>query len=179
MEGHYFDIETYSPGEVPNPETDKIVSVQFQKIDLKSGEPIGRLQVLKEWEDGEEEIVKLIYRWFFRRNPWEFVPVGFNLNFEWKFLSAKFRKYGLDDKEFGHYLENVPQIDLKVFAVLKKGGFVGASLSSISSKEDDGHLIKEYYENGDYDKILDYIENETCGFLELYKKIVNNVDKLI
>ncbi len=48
--GYYFDIETYSPNEKPDPKTDKILTIQFQKIDIKTGEKQGELQILKEWE---------------------------------------------------------------------------------------------------------------------------------
>lgn len=179
MKGHYFDIETYSPGETPNPETDKIISIQFQKIDLETGKEEGKLQILKEWEESEEEIIKFIYKWFFSRNVWQFIPIGFNLSFEWKFLSYKFKQYNLDTRELSYYFDNFPQIDLKPFAVIKKGSFVGASLSSISEKEDDGNVIKEYYEKKQFDKIENYIENEAKSFIDLYKKIKINLDKTL
>ena len=179
MEAHYFDIETYSPGTKPDPKTDKIISIQFQKINLKTGEPMGKLQILKEWEENEEEIVKFIYKWFFKRNPWQFVPLGFNLNFEWKFLCAKFKQYHLADMNLGDFVENMPQIDLKVLAVLKKGTFMGASLSSISDKKDDGHVIKEYYEKKQYDKIEQYIIQETQSFIDMYKKIKENIENIL
>ena len=37
MAEYYFDIETYSPNEKPNPDTDKIITIQFQRIDLRTG----------------------------------------------------------------------------------------------------------------------------------------------
>lgn len=66
MEGYYFDIETYSQGEFPDPKTDKIITIQFQKINLKTGKILGDLQILKEWEDGEEEMLKLVHKFFLR-----------------------------------------------------------------------------------------------------------------
>ena len=50
MVEYYFDIETYSPGEKPNPETDKIITIQFQRMDLRTGKPREELVILKEWE---------------------------------------------------------------------------------------------------------------------------------
>lgn len=179
MEGHYFDIETYSAGEFPNPESDKIITIQFQKFDLKTGEKIGKLQILKEWEESEEEIVKFIHKWFFTRNPWQFIPVGFNLLYEWRFLSEKFKKYNLETFDVGHYLEKYPQVDLKFLAIMKRGEFVGASLSSISAKEEDGSVIAGYYEKKEYDKILNYIKIETNSFIELYTKISKNIDNIL
>ena len=66
MAEYYFDIETYSPGERPNPETDKIITIQFQRIDLRTGEPKGELIILKEWESSEKEIVIQFFNQFFR-----------------------------------------------------------------------------------------------------------------
>ncbi|MCA9496343.1 MAG: hypothetical protein KC589_05355 [Nanoarchaeota archaeon] len=178
MEGYYFDIETYSQGEFPDVKTDKIITIQFQKINLKTGKTLGDLQILREWEDGEEEMLRLVYKFFFKRNPWQFIPIGFNLIFEWKFLSEKFKEYGIDDKNLSYYFDTFPQIDLKFLAVLKQGSFKGASLSSISDKKDNGNVIKDYYENKEYSKINAYIENEAESFLEMYSKIVSNIDKL-
>lgn len=176
MYAHYFDIETYSPNEKPNPETDKIITIQFQKIDLKTGEKVGKFEILKEWEEGEEEMLKFIYKWFFRR-PWDFIPIGFNLNFEWKFIQAKFKKYNICNNELSYYFDNLPQIDLKSIAIIKKGEFFGASLSFISNKKDDGNVIKEYYENKNYNKILEYVEDEMNSFVDLYKKLKVVIDK--
>lgn len=178
MEGYYFDIETYSPGDAPDPLSDKIISIQFQKIDLKTGDVCGKLQVLKEWEDGEKEILKLVHKFFFKRNPWQFIPIGFNLIFEWKFLCEKFKQYGIDDKPLSYYFETFPQIDFKFLAVLKHGSFKGASLSSISNKLEDGNVIREKYEAKDFKGILDYIENETLSFVELYKKTVVGINEI-
>lgn len=179
MEGHYFDIETYSAGEKPDSKTDKIISIQFQKIDLETGKPLGNLQILKEWEESEEEIVKFIHKWFFNnRNPWQFIPVGFNLLFEWQFLSEKFKQYNLANIQTGEFLEKYPQIDLKPLAIIKKGTFIGASLSSISNKQEDGNIIKEYYENKDFEKINQYIKDEAQSFIELYQKSVDILEKL-
>lgn len=178
MNAHYFDIETYSPGEKPDPKTDKIITIQFQKIDLKTGKAIGKIEILKEWVEGEEQILRFIHKWFFKR-PWNFIPVGFNLNFEWKFLSVKFKQYNIDTKDLSYYFDNFPQIDLKSLAIIKKGEFIGASLSYISEKEDDGYVIKQYYENKEYDKIIDYITIETESFFKLYKNIKENIDKIL
>ncbi len=46
MAEYYFDIETYSPRDKPNPETDKIITIQFQRIDLRTGKPKEDLVIL-------------------------------------------------------------------------------------------------------------------------------------
>lgn len=171
MYGHYFDIETYSPNDKPNPIEDKIITIQFVKFNLENGKIEGKLTILKEYESSEEEIVKLIYKWFFTRNSWEFIPVGFNLNFEWSFLYEKFKKYNLGNLSLSDFYVNYPQIDLKSLAVVKNSSFIGATLNSISRKEDTGNVIKEYYENEEYEKIEKYILDETKAFIYLYKKV--------
>ncbi|MFW5705065.1 MAG: hypothetical protein ACOCXG_04455 [Nanoarchaeota archaeon] len=178
MEANYFDLETYSKGDKPDPKTDKIITIQFQKFDLDTGKPLTELQVLKEWEDGEEEIIKFVYKWFFKRNFWQFLPVGFNLTFEWQFLFEKFKQYGVCNMKYEDFF-NIPQVDLKSVAVVKKGTFIGAKLSSISGKEDDGNVIKNLYEAKEYDKILKYIENEAESFLGMYRKLSETIRKNI
>ena len=179
MEAHFFDLETYSSGDRPDPETDTIITVQFQKFDLNTGEPLGRLQILKQWELGEEEMLRMLHKWFFSSNPWRFIPVGFNLNFEWRFLVAKFQQYGIDNRSVSDFFETYPQLDLKVFAVIKQGSFKGASLSSISNKQEDGEVIKELYEDKNYQGLVEYVEQEAESFLDLYKKIRKNIDEIL
>jgi len=182
MTEYYFDIETYSPGERPNPETDKIITIQYQRIDLKTGKPTSEMVVLKEWDSSEKEIVTKFYNNFFRdgNSVWDFIPVGFNLNFEWEFLIAKFEKYlgkKLASKDL-HY--KIPHLDLKpVVVLLNDGQFKGASLDKFTKKPHDGKIIKEYYEKKEYAKIEEYIKNEAEAFLEFLQKIKANIKKLL
>ena len=182
MAEYYFDIETYSPGERPNPETDKIIAMQFQRIDLRSGELRGELTILKEWESSEKEIVTQFFNQFFRDglSIWNFIPVGFNLNFEWEFLISKFEKYlgkKLASKDL-HY--KIPHLDLKpIIVLLNDGNFVGASLDKFTNKPHNGKLVKGWYENKQYDKIEQYIRDEAKSFLEFLQKIKKNIHKLL
>lgn len=179
MAEYYFDIETYSPGERPNPDTDKIISIQFQRIDLRTGKPISDLVILKEWESSEEQILKEFYNKFFSDNvnKWNFIPVGFNLNFEWEFLISKFDKYlgkKFTSRQF-HY--DWPHIDLKSIGILlKNGNFKGTKLSELTNKQQDGKIISSYYKNKEFGKIEDYIKNETLAFLEFLQKVKSHLD---
>jgi len=181
MAEYYFDIETYSPGGNPNPETDKIITIQFQRIDLKTGEPRGDLIILKEWKSSEKDIVTQFFNQFFREelNIWNFVAVGFNLNFEWEFLISKFEKYlgvKLSSTDL-HYKR--PYLDLKpIVVLLNDGNFVGAKLDKFTNKAQDGKKVKQWYEDKDFEKIEDYIKNEAHAFLEFLQKIIKNIHKL-
>ena len=44
MAEYYFDIETYSPQERPDPSKDKIITVQFQRLSTKDGNPEGEIE---------------------------------------------------------------------------------------------------------------------------------------
>ena len=50
---YFFDIESIGL----NSEENKIITLQYQQLD-KTGNPLGDLIILKEWESSEEEIIK-------------------------------------------------------------------------------------------------------------------------
>ena len=182
MAEYYFDIETYSPQDKPNPETDKIITIQFQRIDLRTGKPREDLVILKEWESSEKQIVTEFFNRFFAEgsNIWNFVPVGYNLNFEWEFLISKFEKY-LGKKLTSRDLHfKRPHLDLMTIIVfLNEGEFKGAKISNYTGKAHNGINVKKWYENGEYDKIEEYVREEAEGFLDFLQKLLKNVKKLL
>ncbi|NYZ77655.1 hypothetical protein H0O02_05085 [Candidatus Micrarchaeota archaeon] len=177
MARYYLDIETHSRSSRPNPVLDEIITIQFQQIDAY-GEPVGGLQILKSWESSEEQIVKQFYARFMQnRKPWDFIPVGFNLNFEFDFFRFKFAKY-LGTRMSESDFHGMPYIDLKHLAVLLNNGeFKGSSLDKFSSKPCNGSVIKEYYENRNYAAIEDYIAVEAKSFIDFYRRIIKNSEK--
>ncbi len=162
---YYLDIETYSKNS-PDPKTDKIITIQYIPLSFK-GEIKGPLTILREWELGEKEMIKQFYRTITGQSIWSFIPIGYNLSFEWKFLNSKFRKYLSKEIDF----LSKPQIDLKHVALLMHGRFKGCKLSKFTSKKEDGQVIADYYKNKEYKKIEKYIINETEAFCEFYKKL--------
>ena len=82
----YLDIETTGL----NPSIDKIITIQFQELDRYTGKAIGELIILKEWESSEKEILKeFISRTGVLIGGFNFIPVGYNLNFEHNFLKIR------------------------------------------------------------------------------------------
>ena len=164
---YYTDLETTGL----NPEEDKILTLQYQPLD-KDGNPAGNLVILKEWEIGEEELIK---RFLYIFKKWEFIPVGMNLAFDFKFLFAKIKKYTgkeIDLNELG----NIPHLDIKPILVLMNGGnFKGAKLSNFTSKGQNGIAIPEYYKNKEYGKIIGYVEKEADEFIKFYKYLKQNL----
>jgi len=180
MKGYYFDIETHPHGDIPNPIKDEIITVQYQPIEVRTGKPLGDLIVIKDWDKGfsEKRIVAEAYELLFKdSNPWNFVPVGFNLWFEWRFLNEKFKKYL--NKKLGLEKFCMPQIDLKHVAVLmNQGYFKGCGLDTFTNKIGGGIIIKELYENKKYQEIESYIRTEAEEFLKFYRKVLINLTKL-
>ncbi|MDD3126846.1 MAG: ribonuclease H-like domain-containing protein [Candidatus Izemoplasmatales bacterium] len=162
MSNYYLDIETTGL----DPKIDSIITIQFQELD-RFGNPKGKLIILKSWESSEKEIVNHFIQIYKGNNssPFNFIAVGFNLNFEHKFLKEKAKQYGFGDFEI---LDN-PSIDLKSIGVLmNNGNFVGSGLDKISGKETDGKQVPEWHKNQEYDKIIEYVTMETKEFIRLY-----------
>lgn len=173
---YYFDIETYGTGIKPNPLTDKVITIQFQEIDGFTGKPISGLTILKEWEIGEEEILRQFVSIF---KPWNFIPIGNNLNFERIFLKTKCQQYGIADLDrYGDLAYNFPSIDIQsIFVILNKGQFKGCGMHNFTKKMMNGSCIAGWYERKEYEKIEEYIKNETEAFLEFYQKCYTELPK--
>ena len=180
MPHNYFDIETTGL----NPEVDQIITIQYQKIALDNGTPEEELKVLKSWSPGwdEKKIISEILPFLMSQNPFQFVPVGNNLNFEFRFLATKINKYFGMDLDAG-YFHSRPYIDLKPLMVLLNGGrFKGYHL--ILKKSISGSNVPIWYENKEYDKILNYIDAEAVAFTRFYENVNNlmfneNLKKII
>jgi len=170
MTNYYLDIETTGL----NCKTEKIISIQYQRLNETTGESIGEFKILKEWETSEKEILSRFFSEFNlpNKNVFSFISLGYNLFFEHTFLKAKSTKYG-----FGKFdLLSRPHIDLHNCGILmNKGQFKGSGLDKLTNKPRDGKIIPEWYSSKQYDKIIDYINSEKISFVDftkwLYKKM--------
>lgn len=170
MGNFYFDIETTGLDSKKN----KIITIQYQELDRNTGDAVGELVILKEWESSEREILeKFIRETKIDSNyAFDFVPTGYNLGFEHNFLRERTAKHSLNPLD----VLSKPFIDLRSLGILmNKGEFKGSGLDKITGKEMDGSQIPVWYENKEYEKIISYIENETKSFIEfnawLYKEM--------
>jgi DNA polymerase III epsilon subunit-like protein len=181
MPSYYLDIETTGL----DPKKDKIISIQYQPLDMNTGEPIGELIILKEWESSEKEMLKkfLLDSRVLDEYSFSFVPIGFNLGFEHNFLKQRTLFHGLPEID----ILSKPFIDLRAIAILmNKGQFKGSGLNNMTGKKSSGTKIPIFYETKNYEEIIRYIKNETEEFLkfnawlykempELYKKFKEEV----
>jgi DNA polymerase III alpha subunit (gram-positive type) len=170
MPSYYLDIETTGL----DPNKDKIITIQYQELDRNTGEAIGELVVLKEWESSEKDMIKQFVLGSKILDPYafSFVPVGYNLTFEHNFLKTRARVHELTEID----ILNHPFIDLRAIGVLmNKGEFKGSGLDQMTGKKNSGSGIPAFYEKKEYQKIIDYIKNETEEFIKfnvwLYKEM--------
>ena len=168
MGNYYFDIETTGL----DAKTCKIITIQFQELHRNTGEAIGELTILKEWESSEREILAE----FIRKSgiedsyPFTFIPTGYNLGFEHNFLKERTGLHSLNPID----ILNKPFIDLRAFGIImNKGEFKGSGLDQITAKQSNGKQVPIWYGKKEYDKIEEYIKDETKSFIHfnawLYK----------
>jgi DNA polymerase elongation subunit (family B) len=172
MSDYYFDIETYSKTKDPDFNNDEIIAITYQQIDSRTGDVKGKLNILKSWESSEKEILQRFYPIFNVENKWDFVPIGYNLSFDFTSLIYRWRK--MDIKVNGKSLLSLfaqrAYIDIEpVVIIFNHGRFEGAKLEKFAGKRYSGSKIREWYEKKDYPAIQDYIEDEIDRFLKLYQ----------
>lgn len=169
----YLDIETDGLDEVQN----KIITIQYVELERGTGKPLGDLTILKEWELGEKEML----RKFIEDSPitnkysFDFVPVGYNLGFEHKFLLEKSSRYDL----FPINILARPCIDLRSIGILmNKGEFKNSGLDKLTGKKHSGSSLIEWYEAKNYKNIENYIQQETDEFVKWYEWLHKEMPKL-
>ena len=163
MGNYYLDIETTGLDEVES----KITTIQYVELERGTGRQLGELTILKEWELGEKEML----RKFIEDSPisskydFGFIPVGYNLGFEHKFLLEKSAKYDL----FPISILSRPGMDLHGIGILmNKGEFKGSGLDQLTGKTHSGHPVVHWYDVKKYDEIINYIKNETTEFVKWF-----------
>lgn len=172
MGNYYLDIETTGF----DPKCDKILTIQYQKLDF-SGNAIGDLIILKEWESSEKEILTKFIQdtGICSNDKFAFVVIGYNLGFEHKFLKERSVINSLPEID----ILSKPFLDLYSIGILMNNGqFKGSGLDNISGKKGNGSTVPIFYENKEYDKIISYIDQETKEFLRLAKWLYEKMPAL-
>lgn len=177
MSDYYFDIETYSKTPKPDLNNDEVIAIAYQQIDSRTGEAKAELNILKSWESSESDILKKFYAVFKPEDNWAFIPVGYNLPFDFTSLILRWAK--LDIKVSARYFSEHPYIDLRHIALLcNRGSFKDCKLEKFAGKKSSGDKIFQLYENKDYSAIQSYIEDEAFCFLRWYRSLVQKLPSL-
>lgn len=172
MANYYLDIETTGL----DPEVDKIITIQFQKLDWDTGEPRGDLTIFKAWDSSEKEILEK-FQAIFGDNTWDFVAHGYNLGFEDKFLKQRSIACGLEKPI---QLFDSPTVDLHPVGILmNQGQFKGSGMDKITGKPNNGLACLTFYNLKQYDKVIGYIKEETEEYLRFYSWLRQRMPKLM
>lgn len=175
MPDYYFDIETDPRGTKPNYKNDEILTIQFQRINSRTGEKGGDLTILKSWESSERDILERFYPIFNPEEPWTFVPVGFNLSFDFFSLLYRWRVIGIEVPPKTLFSDH-PYIDVKSVLVISNGGsFKGATLEKFIGKQASGLKVSEWFREGDYTSAQAYIEDEADRFIKFYQFLIQRL----
>lgn len=163
MVNYYLDIETTGL----DPKDSKIITIQYQRLERGTGRPTGPLVILKEWESTESDILDRFINATEITDvyPFSFIPTGTNLKFEHKFLHHKSTTYGKSPID----ISNRPCIDVHDMLVLMNNGeFKNSGLDRMTGKQTSGKNIINWYAEKKYDRIIEYIEDETKEFSKFY-----------
>lgn len=172
MPAYYFAMEGYHAGTKSDPAVDTLITIQYQKIDLATGEPLEKLTILKEWESSEKSIVTTFYNQFFRPEVrvTHFIPVGIHLDYAYEMIIAKCKKYHLPLLSSYQLYYDRPRLDLgPVLVLLNDGRFAGARLDTFSSKKSDAGRINTWYEKKEFRPIEHTLHTEAEAFLKLFQ----------
>jgi len=165
----YFDIET----EGEDPQSDRVITVQFQQLSEEL-RPMGKMQVLTEWEWGEREILRTILSKGVLEVTWDFVPVGNRLRFDLTFLMERGQHHKL--REWSPPAErrfwfDKPMLDLgPVLVLMNAGKFDGSGIRQFADKGASAE-VPVFYRQGKFEEILAYIENERDVTLALLAEL--------
>jgi hypothetical protein len=178
MVEYYFDIETYSPSEKPNIAQDKIITIQYQELS-PDGNPRDQLQILTEWGSGSEKaLLETFGKMLLTQNPWDFIPVGFNLiGFDLVSFLTRYNhhfgtSYGLE------WFHDKPVVDLKPVCVLLENGHF-KRCGDIFGKRSK-NPVKDWYESGDSGRsqIIAYAASEAARFIQVYQNLKWEIPRL-
>lgn len=160
MTFYYFDLETTGL----DPVNDKIISIQFLKLDDSTGKKIGSLNILKEWDSDESTIIKDFSKFVLDKslNPM-FALVCYNFEFKMTFLNERCKKLKLSPLElFTHTI-----LDLRTLAVLmNKGNFKGTALTSMVDSPKGGKLVPILYNVKNFEELEKYVVSKSEAFLK-------------
>jgi hypothetical protein len=181
MPAYYFSIEGVKTGEKTDPATDRLVTLQYQKIDLTTGETLDVLVIHRVWESSEKEIVTTFFNQFFRPGTpvTQFIPVGLNLDYAYEMLVALFRRYGLATLTSYELYYQRPRFDLRpILILLNNGRFAGASLDAFSLKKGEDRHMEKWCDKKEFGRVEHYVREETTRFLKVLQYLSKNKSRM-
>jgi DNA polymerase elongation subunit (family B) len=173
MVEYYFDTETTGF----DFDKDKIITIQWQRLNGFTGESIGELNILKEWESSEKEILKTFVPNLVCK-PFDFIFVGKNLLFDFCMLSQKMKQYKFPEFDLRCVYQRV-SLDIKpILVMMNSGNFTGYDKVIPKTNPTKNDEIGKLYEEKKFPEILQYIKDETEDFLKAYQIFKREIPQL-
>ncbi|MFQ5979863.1 MAG: hypothetical protein ACE5OZ_17165 [Candidatus Heimdallarchaeota archaeon] len=164
MPEYYLSLERRNK----DPRTGRIIAIAFQELERAMGQPVGDLRVLPEWTSSEGGIIREFLEILDLETPWSFVPIGFDLRSDFRFLRIRAEESLGKTLDPEKIYENLPSIDLLPTAVLmNKGRFRGTSLAWLVGQTINSSASR-WYRAQEYDRVLERIYWKKELFLEFY-----------
>ena len=173
MTEYYFDMETTGF----DFDKDEIITIQFQRLNGYTGEPIGELEILKRWKTTEKEILKTFIP-NLSGNPFDFIFIGKNLLFDFCMLNHRMKHHTLGSFDLRSLHERV-SLDIKpVLVMMNNGKFRGYDKVIPKTNPLENKDIPELYRQGEYEQIVQYIKDEAGDFITAYQIFKSEIPDL-
>jgi len=171
---YYFDIETTGI----DFDSDEVITIQWQRLNGFTGDPIGDLNILKRWDSSEKEIIKS-FTPNLRCKPFDFIFVGKNLLFDFCLLNERMKKHGLGEFDI-RCLHERCSLDLKhVLVLINKGNFKGYEKILPKTNPLTNDQIPRFFREGKFPEIEQYIKDETEDFIRAYQIFKRELPTLV
>lgn len=149
---------------------DEIITIQWQRLNGFTGEPIGELTILKRWESSEEEMLKTFLP-NLKCKPFDFIFVGKNLLFDFCLLDKRMKHYHLGEFDIRCLHERV-SLDLKpILVMINNGSYSGYEKMLPKTNPLTNDKIPQFFREGKYAEITQYIKDETNDFIKAYRTL--------
>jgi len=170
MTEYYFDIETTGF------DFDKaeIITIQWQRLNGFTGEPLDKINILKSWESSEEDILKQFYPKL-RCKPFDFIFVGKNLFFDFCMLNERLQHYGLGKIDLRCLNERV-SLDIKpILVIMNEGSFKDYDKIMPKTNPTTNDMIPKLFKEKNYTEIVKYVEDEAKDFTKSYQVLKKEI----
>ena len=173
MPEYYFDTEATGF----DFDKDEIITIQWQRLNGFTGEPIGELTMLKRWESSEEEIIKTFIP-NLKCRPFDFIFVGKNLLFDFSLLNQRMKHYNLGEIDLRCLHERV-SLDIKpILVMMNNGNFTGYDKVLPKTNPLTNYQIPQLFREGEYPEIVQYVKDETNDFIKAYRTLKKEMPRL-
>ncbi len=166
MTEYYFDIETTGV----DFDKDEIITIQWQRLDGFTGEPIGEVNIRKRWDSSEVNILKKFYPNLTCR-PFDFIFVGKNLYFDFCVLNERLKHYGIGKIDLRCLNQRV-SLDTKAILIVMNGGnFKGYDKILPKTNPTPNDTVPKLFGEKKYPEIIKYVQDEAKDFIKSYQTL--------